>query len=150
MLSAERCTIAGITSSPIEEDVEHVFLLNLPFVSIYAKSHLAEHWGGRLDSVQFHVLTFAPEVLRMAFPFNNKQVDSRRFTIELDRPGYFSELLGRFWSRICGRTGRSVSANTIVFQPTQDTEKIASLFTAQQQYFNLMDDLTKIMRTDRF
>ncbi|HOJ72901.1 MAG TPA: hypothetical protein PL151_14545 [Phycisphaerae bacterium] len=106
VLAAERMTIDQVVEMPPPPQVRDVFFINLPFVNIYATYHLDEAFGRgpklgvyRQDDPIYrtHVLTYAPDLLRMEAPCRLEQVDAHRFrvSIESDRP-YFSGALGRF------------------------------------------------------
>jgi hypothetical protein len=93
---AERTTVVDTAADPPPESARHVFLINWPFTSIYAQRCLAERAGPHIDGLDFHVLTFAPHLLRMDADCVLKQTGERRFTLTLRDQRYFTGLLGRF------------------------------------------------------
>lgn len=96
MVAAERFTVAGAALDPPPDEVTDVFFLNLPFVNIYAPLHVAESWGDRASALQYHVLTFAPQLMRMEQSCRLTQHDPYTFSLSVDGRPYFSGLLGRF------------------------------------------------------
>jgi hypothetical protein len=104
VLAAERWTVAEITSTTRADEATDIFLINAPFVNIYARYHLQEVWAGDRDSqlantapdLRCHVLTYADNVLRMEHPCRLEQTDAHSFTLSCDGRGYFSGALGRF------------------------------------------------------
>jgi hypothetical protein len=106
MLAAERMTIEQMMRMPPPPAAREVFFINLPFVNIYARYHIDEALGRgpklgatRQDEPTYrtHVLTYAPDLLRMDQSCRLEQVDAYRFRLSIDgdRP-YFSAALGRF------------------------------------------------------
>ncbi|MBI4581966.1 MAG: hypothetical protein HY718_19870 [Planctomycetes bacterium] len=105
MLAAERMTIDQVTRMPPGPQTTDVFFINLPFVNIYARYHLDEAMGRRprLDVARqvepryrTHVLTYAPDLLRMDVPCRVEQLDAWRFRVSIEGRPYFSSALGRF------------------------------------------------------
>jgi len=96
MVYAEQFTMMGLKAAPPAAQAEHVFLVNLPFAGIYAKRCLAEVEGPRIDALAFHVLTFAPYLIRMDADSAMVPVDEHTLTLEIRDDRYFSGLLGRF------------------------------------------------------
>lgn len=116
VLAAERMTIAQVMKMPPPPAAREVFFINLPFVNIYARYHLDEALGrpARLGAprqpeprYRTHVLTYAPDLLRMEHACRIEQLDAFRFrlSIEGDRP-YFSGALGRFLIEALRPSGR--------------------------------------------
>lgn len=106
VMAAERMTIADIMRMPPAPPARELFFINLPFVNIYARYHIDEAMGRgpKLGVVQqdeptyrTHVLTWAPDLLKMEHPCRIEQLDAHRFRLSIrgDRP-YFSGALGRF------------------------------------------------------
>ncbi len=96
MIAAERFTISEMTAEPPPDGVTDIFLLNLPFVNIYSQLCLTEAWGEAMSGVRCHVLTYAPELLRMEQPCTLRQHDANSFSVSVEGRPYFSGLLGRF------------------------------------------------------
>ncbi len=104
VLAAERWTVEEITSNTRPDEAADVFLINLPFVNIYARYHLQERWAGDRDSelartapdLKCHVLTYADNVLRMEQSCRLEQTDAYSFSLSCGGRGYFSGALGRF------------------------------------------------------
>ncbi|MGQ9651015.1 MAG: hypothetical protein ACUVXJ_12975 [Phycisphaerae bacterium] len=104
VLAAERWTIDDITTTARHDEATDVFLINLPFVNIYAKYHLQEAWAGDSDErlrqtamdLRCHVLTYADNVLRMQDSCRLEQIDAYTFSLSCRGRGYFSGALGRF------------------------------------------------------
>jgi hypothetical protein len=99
-------TIEQVMKMPPPPAARDIFFINLPFVNIYARYHIDEALGRgaklgvvRQDEPTYrtHVLTYAPDLLRMEAPCRLEQLDAYRFrvSIDADRP-YFSGALGRF------------------------------------------------------
>jgi len=121
-LAAERATVQRILLDPPPAQARELFFINLPFVNIYAPLVLRHAWDldgvpessadrrmflgplpetVRLDSppagdFRCHVLTYAPNVLRMDVPCTLKQLDPYRFTVSIEQRPWFSGALGRF------------------------------------------------------
>ncbi|MDM8009134.1 MAG: hypothetical protein QUV05_23585 [Phycisphaerae bacterium] len=104
VLAAERWTIDEITTSARPDEATDIFLINVPFVNIYAKYHMQEAWAGDSDAwlpatapnLCCHVLTYADNVLRMQEPCRLNQIDAYTFSLSCGGRGYFSGALGRF------------------------------------------------------
>lgn len=98
--SAEKLTIAQMAADPPAPPVTDVFLINLPFLNIYTRLHLAEElsrqtgeaWPG---DFRCHVLTYAPNVLRMEEECRLEQVDAYTFRLAIEGR-YFEGALGRY------------------------------------------------------
>jgi hypothetical protein len=106
VMAAERMTIAQVMRMPPGPQVKDIFFVNLPFVNIYARYHIDEAMGrpaklGVLKqddpTYRAHVLTWAPDLLRVDAPCRIEQLDGQRFRISMagSRP-WFSGALGRF------------------------------------------------------
>lgn len=96
MLATEEYTLAKITTGPAPKGVSDIFFINSPFVNIYSKLCLEEAWGDDVRDVRCHVLTYAPNLLRMEGRCDVTQVDARRFSLSVEGAPYFSGLLGRY------------------------------------------------------
>lgn len=96
MLGAEQYTIAKITGEPPADEVTDLFFVNLPFVNIYSKLCLEKAWGRNIKDIKCHVLTYAPDLVRMEDRCYVEQVDSHRFSVSVKGKPYFSRLLGRY------------------------------------------------------
>lgn len=96
MIYAERFTSDAMAADPPPQEVTDVFLINLPFAAIYARDYMTELWDPRAAELNWHVITFAPELERMNERCIFEQIDERSFTLEAPHTGYFSGLLGRF------------------------------------------------------
>ncbi|UCD29816.1 MAG: hypothetical protein JSV03_04865 [Planctomycetota bacterium] len=95
-LSAEQYTIRQIATLPPPDQATDLFFINLPFVNIYTQLHLQEVLERSDDLYQCHVLTYAPNVLRMKSDCVVKQLDDCSFSISVNGQPYFSGALGRF------------------------------------------------------
>jgi hypothetical protein len=123
VLAAERWTVREITASTRSDEAADIFLLNLPFVNIYARYHLQEAWAGDRDSdlltvapnLRCHVLTYADNVLRMEEQTRLSQIDAHSFSLSCQGRGYFSGALGRFLIEGMGSGTR--------FQPSQEIRR---------------------------
>lgn len=97
MQAAENYAIAGITAhAPPDEETTDVFFINLPFINVYAPVHLKEHWGSAAEKPRYHVLTYAPDVLRMDRPCRVERLDDRRLRVCVEGKPYYSGALGRY------------------------------------------------------
>lgn len=104
VLAAERWTIDEISTSARPDEATDLFLINVPFVNIYARYHLQEAWAADRDALlpatapdlRCHVLTYADNVLRMQEPCRLEQTDEYSFSLSCGGRGYFSGALGRF------------------------------------------------------
>jgi len=96
MLATEKYTIAKMTAGPAPKDVSDIFFINAPFVNIYSKLCLEKAWGEAVRDVRCHVLTYAPNLLRMDDRCEVTQIDARRFYLSVEGDPYFSGLLGRY------------------------------------------------------
>lgn len=121
VLAAERWTIDEITATAGHDEATDVFLINLPFVNIYAKCHLQEAWAGDSDDrllrtapdLRCHVLTYADNVLRMQDACRLEQIDAYTFSLSCVGRGYFSGALGRFCIEAM-RAGRRFQPGEII------------------------------------
>lgn len=96
MCAAERCTTRQLTAFPPSPGVTDVFFINLPFVNVYAQLGFAQTPGAASIPVRLHVLTYAPDVLRMDQRFRIEQRGERTLSVSVEGRGYFSGFLGRF------------------------------------------------------
>lgn len=141
-LAAERCTAQRIINDPPPASARDLFFINLPFTNVYIKYQLRRAWGldpgptdpddfesflgelgpsfdpgqlnaGPHDNFACHVLTFAPDVLRMAQPCNVEQLDASSFRVTIEGRAYFSGALGRFLIEGMRRSGPLGSGDVI-------------------------------------
>jgi hypothetical protein len=116
VMAAERMTIAQVMDMPPPAGARDLFFINLPFVNIYARYHIDEALGrgarlgvARQDEPAYrtHVLTYAPDLLRMEQGCRLEQVDAWRFRVRIEgsRP-WFSGALGRFLIEATRAEGR--------------------------------------------
>ncbi len=121
-IAAERWTVQEITATTRADEATDIFLINLPFVNIYARYHLQEAWAADRDSellttapnLRCHVLTYADNVLRMEEPTRLTQLDAHSFSLACQGRGYFAGALGRFLIEGMGsgkrfQTGQEIS-----------------------------------------
>jgi len=97
MLAAERITIEEWErDAPPPPTVTDVFLINVPFVNVYAGPCMNALWPGAAPNVRNHTLTFSPELLGVESACTLRRIDE--YTLEAATAGrpYFSGLLGRF------------------------------------------------------
>ena len=121
MLAAERYTIAKISTAPAPTEVTDIFFINVPFVNIYSKLCLEEAWGRSMEDVQCHVMTYAPNLVRMEDRCIVEQIDAYRFSVSVEGRPFFSSLLGRYLIESMRESG-----------PLQSGEKVSSgLFDAE-------------------
>lgn len=114
VLAAERYTIADVSRMPFSGETRHVFFMNLPFVNVYARLHLAEVRGERAEAgapgeparFDTHVLTFANNVLKMDQPCRLEQLDDYSFSLSIEGRPYFSGAMGRFLIESMREDGR--------------------------------------------
>ncbi|MHC4671097.1 MAG: glycosyltransferase family protein [Planctomycetota bacterium] len=95
-LAAERYTVEQIAAYPPPGEATDLFFINLPFVNIYIQKHLQEVMADRDSEFECHVLTYAPNVLRMEGDCIVEQLDGYSFSVSTTSPPYFSGALGRF------------------------------------------------------
>lgn len=112
--AAERLTIAQMAAAPPPQAATDVFLINVPFVNIYARLHLREELPDR--DFRFHVLTYAPNILRMEGGSRLEQVDARTFRLALSGKPYFSSAMGRYLIESMRPSGR-LHTGTVVQRP---------------------------------
>lgn len=101
--SAEKLTVAQMAADPPAATATDVFLINVPFLNIYTRLHLAEELsrdadpGARQQPSDFrcHVLTYAPNVLRMEEDCRLEQIDAYSFRLAV-QGRYFEGALGRY------------------------------------------------------
>lgn len=116
VLAAEQMTIDQVVRMPPPPTAREVFFINLPFVNIYAAYHIDDAMGRGAQlgvdrqedpAYRTHVLTYAPDLLRMEHACRLEQLDAYRFrvSIEGDRP-WFSGALGRFLIEALRPSGR--------------------------------------------
>lgn len=97
MQAAENYAIAGITAhAPPDERTTDLFFINLPFVNVYSPVHLSEKWGDAAARPHYHVLTYAPDVLRMDRPCRVERLDEYRLRVRVEGKPYYSGALGRY------------------------------------------------------
>jgi len=124
-LGAERATIQRVLADPPSAEARELFFINLPFINIYTPLVLQRAWGldglpendadrrtllgpwatadhaqglpsRPPDDFRCHVLTYAPDVLRMDVPCTVTQLDAYRFAVSIEQRPWFSGALGRF------------------------------------------------------
>lgn len=138
VMAAERMTIAQAMELPPAPQTRDVFFINLPFVNIYATYHLDEALGrgARLGVreqaaplYRTHVLTFAPDLLRVEQPCRVEQIDEHRFRLSMEgeRP-WFSGALGRFLIEAQRPSGRFHSGDR-----TSSEHFVATVLRADEQ-----------------
>lgn len=96
MCAAERCTTRQLTAFPPSPGVTDVFFINLPFVNVYSQLGFARIPASASSRIRLHVLTYAPDVLRMDQRFRIERRGERVLSVAVDGRGYFSGYLGRF------------------------------------------------------
>lgn len=96
LVAAERMLPTEIAAAPPGPDVRDVYLLNAPFVSIYAKQQLCEQLGPVAERLRVHVLTFAPDPVLIDQPCRLVKADDHTLIASVEGQPYFSRLLGRF------------------------------------------------------
>ena len=122
-LAAERLTVREVQEQPPPAAARELFFINLPFANCYIQTHLREVMPGPADGWRCHVLTFAPDVLRMDRPCRLEQVDDRTFRVAIEERPWFSGALGRFLiegmrAAGCLRAGDTVTAGGGLFRAT--------------------------------
>ncbi|MEP0844204.1 MAG: hypothetical protein HRF43_16010, partial [Phycisphaerae bacterium] len=113
--SAEHLTVAQMAADPPAPSAGEVFLINVPFVNVYAGLHLAEELSatsGKTRGLRCHVLTYAPNVLRMEEDCRLEQLDAYSFRLSIAGRGYFSGALGRFLIEAMRPSGRLRAGDT--------------------------------------
>ncbi len=131
--SAEKFTIAQMAADPPGPATREIFLINLPFVNIYTRLHLAEQLQGAggaseagassaailagaappenlpekkpVPDFRCHVLTYAPNVLRMEEDCRLEQIDAHTFRLTIEGR-YFEGALGRYLIESMRPSGR--------------------------------------------
>ncbi len=115
MLAAERYTAVHVAASPPPSEATDLFFINLPFVNVYAEAHFDELLpaaeGGATRRV--HVLTYAPDLLRMDRACRIAQLDAHRFSVSVEGRGYFSGTLGRLLIEAFRDGGRFEAEDTV-------------------------------------
>ncbi|MCG3179043.1 MAG: hypothetical protein BIFFINMI_01374 [Phycisphaerae bacterium] len=98
MIAAEQLTTRQIAAEPPGAGVTDLYFINMPFANVYEQLQLQERdcWGRAAAGVRCHVLTVAPDVLRMEDPCDLRQLDGHSFTLTIRGDRYFSGLLGRY------------------------------------------------------
>jgi hypothetical protein len=71
---------------------DKLFFINLPMLAFNCVPAIEEARG--VAPLHGHVLTFAPEFVRMDRPAHVEQIDAHRLRVWLDEPAYFSGLIG--------------------------------------------------------
>jgi len=104
--AAEQLTVSRMLSSPPPPEATDVFLINVPFVNIYAGVQWAQSMDRGESPPRFHALTFSPSLLEMNQPCTVEQLDAHRLRVAVMGRAYFSGLLGRFLIDGMRRTGR--------------------------------------------
>lgn len=94
--AAEAYTVACLRTQPPPVAARDVYFINLPFVNVYAKFHLAQEWDPSFAEKTVHALTYAPNILVMDQPTRVVQLDDHSFRVEVSGQPWFSRLLGRF------------------------------------------------------
>jgi hypothetical protein len=103
--AAENYTVACLRTQPPPVAARDVYFINLPFVNVYAKFHLARDWDSSFADKSIHALTYAPNILAMDQPTRIVQLDDHAFRVEVDGQPWFSRLLGRFLIDAMRRSG---------------------------------------------
>jgi hypothetical protein len=99
--ASEDLTIARIMQQPPPSKATEVFLINVPFVNVYAQLHLKEALQERGIQREWpfhcHVLAYTPSnTLRNEQPVHIRQIDRYSFSLSIEGRPYFSGALGRF------------------------------------------------------
>ena len=95
MSYAERFVFDPLAMDPPSDDAD-VFLINLPFAATYARVWLADDVGRRILPARFHVLTYAPDVVRPQPQCVVERVGRSRLRVRVGGRGWFSGFLGQF------------------------------------------------------
>lgn len=106
MISSEWNVTECMAAEPPAPETTDVFFINIPFVNVYQGITLQENWGKEAAKLGYHVLTYAPELLRVEQPCYVEQLDARRFSVSIEGSPYFSGLLGRYLIKSMRSAGR--------------------------------------------
>ncbi len=90
-----------------------VFVLNVPFVNVYAKPALDHLDPGRFRELRWHVLAFSPQPVVVEEPVFVEQLDEHRLALTSRGQPFFSRLLGRFLIDAFRSGGRFHAGDTI-------------------------------------
>jgi len=112
MAYAESFVFTGLAADPPADDA-HIFMINLPFAATYARVWMAESMRRDIPPHQFHVLTYAPEVVRADAPCVIERTGSSALRIRTESPGWFSGFLGQFLIDGMRESGGFKSGETI-------------------------------------
>lgn len=97
LTSAELATITGLSRlSPPTAEQKRTYLLNLPFVNIYAPIQAERVWGEPARRSSYHVLAYSPDLLYVDADTRIEQLDDHRFTLTVGGRPYFYGALGRY------------------------------------------------------
>jgi hypothetical protein len=137
--TAERVTIAQVAADPPSPEARDFFFINLPFVNIYARLHLGEQlasvpaWSGEPSEgdLRCHVLTYAPNVLRMEDECLLEQLDAYSFKLSIKGRGYFSGAMGRFLIEAMHSGGRMREGQHFPGEAGTPTNMAVQPFTVQ-------------------
>ncbi len=96
IIAAERFTTEWMLRDPPPAPVRDVYVLNLPFVSVYAKPRLDRIAPRAFADKRMHVLTFAPTPTQVEGRTWLEQVDDCTLLVRIEGQPYFSRFNGRF------------------------------------------------------
>ncbi|MBI5864762.1 MAG: hypothetical protein HZB38_09685 [Planctomycetes bacterium] len=96
MIAAERLLPAWVAADPPATAVKDVYLINAPFVNIYAKPQLDRLLGKSFESSRLHVLAYAPQPVLIEQRVTVEQLSPNSFAVSIEGQPWFSRLLGRF------------------------------------------------------
>ncbi|MCA9243106.1 MAG: hypothetical protein KDA32_04060 [Phycisphaerales bacterium] len=96
VIAAERFVPACMATAPPEATVTDVYLIDVPFINVYAKPRLDLTMGPLFASVRVHALTFAPDPVVAPERAFVEELDAHTFRLRVDGPKLFSRLMGRF------------------------------------------------------
>lgn len=104
---------------------DKLFFINLPMLAFNCMPAIEEARG--VSPLHGHVLTFAPEFVRMDRPAHVEQIDAHRLRVWLDEPAYFSGLIGRSILQGIGRDapfrpGERFTTDDFTVQVTRATD----------------------------
>ncbi|MGE3180453.1 MAG: hypothetical protein AB7N71_02405 [Phycisphaerae bacterium] len=96
MIAGERYAIESVKINPPPPTATNVFFINLPFVNVYLKPGLDRALGADFETVQCHVLVYAPEPVEINEPVIVEQTSPNRLVVSSVGEPFFGGIMGRF------------------------------------------------------
>lgn len=109
---AESFVFTGLAADPPANDA-YVFMIDLPFAATYARVWMTESLQRDIPPDHFHVLTYAPNIVRADAACTIEQAGPSTLRIRTEGPGWFSGFLGQFLIDGMRESGGFKSGETI-------------------------------------